>query len=180
MPKDAETSPGHATLDELSAYWRTASPRAAAERARRLGVRKVAGTYPWLSIWRAEGLAPPPRQHWEELKRPHKTVEDLAETLGRSARTARRRRHEKPDAEFPDPVEFGAHTRLWRAAQLSAWETGRRVPTYKQLADDRARTASPKPSDTRAAPAGEDCAAVFDPFAETAGCSARIPGKRSQ
>src|SRR6056297_4161925 len=60
--------PGHATLEELRVYWRMPSLRATRELARALGIVKVGDRYPWLSIWAAEGLAPPPRRHWSALK----------------------------------------------------------------------------------------------------------------
>jgi predicted DNA-binding transcriptional regulator AlpA len=167
MTSPETQDPGHATPEELCTYWRASSVRAAEERARRLGIRKAGQGYPWLSIWRAEGLAPPPRRQWAELKLPHKTMKDIAEMLGRSDRTARRRRHHKRDAEFPDPIVFGTRTLLWRAAQIKAWETGNPVPVYKTYL---------KPSRARVNVVGEAIAptphqvpapAIFNPFAET-------------
>jgi predicted DNA-binding transcriptional regulator AlpA len=173
-------APGHASPDELHAYWRTKSVRAAEERARRLGIRKTGLGYPWLLIWRAEGLAPPPERQWAELKLPHKTMSDIAEILGRSERTARRRRHHKPDAEFPDPIELGPKTHLWRASQIHAWETGRPVPVYKKYVrtnhrktDGIGEAIAPVP-DLIAAPV------IFNPFAETARFSAENHGFRTQ
>jgi len=56
---DTDPSPGHASIAELRDYWRLPSTRAARDRARRLGLTRVGKGYPWLSIWRAEGLHPP-------------------------------------------------------------------------------------------------------------------------
>lgn len=173
--------PGHASSDELHAYWRTKSVRTAEERARRLGIRKTGQGYPWLLIWRAEGLAPPQERQWAELKLPHKTTTDIAEVLGRSERTARRRRNHKPDAEFPDPIAFGPKTHLWRAAQIKAWETGSPVPVYKTYVKpsrgrvcDTREAVAPTPDDQVAAPA------IFNPFAETTQLTARNHGFRTQ
>jgi predicted DNA-binding transcriptional regulator AlpA len=172
--------PGHATPEELRTYWRAKSVRVAEERARQLGIRKTGHGYPWLSIWRAEGLAPPPKRQWAELKLPHKTMKDIAEVLGRSDRTARRRRHHKPDAEFPDPIVFGPKTHLWRAAQIKAWETGNPVPVYKTYVKpsrarvDVVREAIAPTPDQVPAPA------IFNPFAETAQFSAGNHGFRTQ
>ena len=172
--------PGHATPEELRTYWRAKSVRVAEERARQLGIRKTGHGYPWLSIWRAEGLAPPPERQWAELKLPHKTMKDIAEVLGRSDRTARRRRHHKPDAEFPDPIVFGPKTHLWRAAQIKAWETGNPVPVYKTYVKpgrprvDIVREAIAPTPDQFTAPA------IFNPFAETAQFSAVNHGFRTQ
>ena len=170
--------PGHATPEELRTYWRTSSLRAAEERARRLGVRKTGQGYPWLSIWRAEGLAPPPKRQWAELKLPHKTMKDIAEMLGRSDRTARRRRHHKRDAEFPDPIEFGPRTHLWRAAQIKAWETGNPVPVYKTYVKPN-RAAVRVDREPIATTADENPApAIFNPFAETTQLTAGNHGFR--
>ena len=175
--------PGHATDEELMAYWRTKSVRSARERARRLGIRRVGKGWPWLSIWRAEGIAPPARRHWEALKTPHKTIHDLPEILSCSDRTARRKRYNKPDASFPDPIEFGPKTRLWRAVQIEAWEQGRDVPVFARLPEPAPTAPCPivvsegPPTGAAAAPEVlQSCVATnasgdapfggFDPFAE--------------
>jgi hypothetical protein len=172
--------PGHASPDELHAYWRTKSVRAAEERARRLGIRKIGQGYPWLLIWRAEGLAPPPERQWAELKLSHKTMSDIAEVLGRSDRTARRRRHHKPDAEFPDPIVFGPKTHLWRAAQVRAWENGNPVPVYKRyVKPNRAKTDAIQVA-IAPTPDQVPVPAIFNPFAETAQFSDINHGFRTQ
>jgi hypothetical protein len=46
-PMNSDTDmPGHATDEELMAYWRTKSVRSARERARRLGIRRVGKGWP--------------------------------------------------------------------------------------------------------------------------------------
>lgn len=175
--------PGHATPEELRTYWRAKSVRVAEERARQLGIRKTGHGYPWLSIWRAEGLAPPPERQWAELKLPHKTMKDIAEVLGRSDRTARRRRHHKPDAEFPDPIEFGPKTRIWRAAQIDAWEKGRPVPVYNTYVRSNHRRLEEIAEREEAAARVPDqvpAPAIFNPFAETAQLTAGNHGFRTQ
>jgi hypothetical protein len=131
---DTHPSPGHASLAELRDYWRLPSTRAARDRARKLDLTRTGKGFPWLSVWRAEGLHQPPRRHWDALKRPHKTIGDLADVLGCSERNARRVLEKKPNAEFPDPIVFGPHQRCWRAVQLEAWERGDPVPTFRAAA----------------------------------------------
>lgn len=140
--------PGHATLEELTSYWRMPSERATLELARALGLRPVLEKYPWLAIWQAERLAPPPKKRWGELKHPHLTTIDLAELLGESERSARRREHAKPDASFPDPVPIRKRPKLWRAAQVHAWCAGLPVPVYplKSRTSQAGVGKSPKPS----------------------------------
>ena len=108
-----DQDPGYATLAELAAYWRMPSKRAARELARALGLRRVRGKFPWFAIWQAEWLAPPPKKRWDELKHPHLTTTDLAELLGESERSARRRDHAKrlvrrpPGPDLSGEVQIG-------------------------------------------------------------------------
>ncbi len=167
---DLSPGPGDATTSELRAYWRMRSDRAARELALKLGVRRVRGAYPWFAIWSGERLAPPPPSRWEELKRPHLTAQDLAEFLGESPRSARRRDHAKPDASFPDPVPLRTKPKLWRAAQVHVWRHGLPVPVYKTI---------PKKSSSSSIPEHEpSCVSDFKgfgPFAE-----ARSAAKRNR
>ena len=153
--------PGYATLKELMAYWRMPSERAARELARALGLRRVRGKYPWFAIWQAERLGVPPRKKWDELKLPHLNTTDLAEQLGESERSARRRDLAKPDAAFPDPVPIRKKPKLWRAAQVKAWCAGLPVPVYPI----RSRSAGAAKSEPGRPPSkhGYD---GFDPFAQ--------------
>ncbi|WP_141536266.1 hypothetical protein [Thioclava sp. ES.031] len=128
--KTNSKDPGSASVEELAKYWRLPSTRAARELARADGIRHVGGRYPWHSIWKAEGLAPPPRARWDELKLPHCTVDDVAGILGESPRSARRRGLAKPDSSFPDPIPLRKKPMLWRRAQLRAWQAGLPVPHY--------------------------------------------------
>ncbi|MBN9675963.1 hypothetical protein [Salipiger bermudensis] len=130
--KTDSKDPGSASAEELAKYWRLPSARAARELARKVGIRHVGGRYPWHAIWQAEGLAPPPRSRWDELKLPHCTADDVAGILGESPRSARRRRLAKPDASFPDPIPLRKKPMLWRRAQLRAWQAGLPVPHYKR------------------------------------------------
>jgi hypothetical protein len=125
--------PGSASDRDLAEYWRMPSTRSARELAKSVGVRRVNGRYLWYSIWKAEGLAPPPRSRWSELKLPHSKVEDVAAILGESTRSARRRGLAKPDASFPDPIPLRKKPMLWRTAQLRAWQAGLPVPHYQQV-----------------------------------------------
>lgn len=129
----SKRTPGSASLKELQAYWRMPSTRAARDLAVKFGVRKIAGQYPWLSIWASEYLAPPAAKHWDDLKRPHLNSTDMARILGSSPRTARRRDHHKPDSEFPDPVRLRKKPKLWRQVQVNAWAAGMPVPVYPTI-----------------------------------------------
>lgn len=153
--------PGYATLTELTAYWRMPSERAARELARTLALRRVRGKYPWFAIWQVERLAPPPRKRWDELKLPHLTTTDLAELLGESERSARRRDRAKPDAAFPDPVPIRNKPKLWRAAQVRAWCAGLPVPVYplRSRSAQIAKNRPPKAPSKRSFDG-------FDPFAQ--------------
>jgi predicted DNA-binding transcriptional regulator AlpA len=158
----AATNPDYATEDDLHAYWRTPSRRAARELARSLGIRLVRGGYPWPSVWAAEGLAVPPKNRWNELKLPHLTAEDLAKVLGESTRSARRRDCSKPDANFPDPVRLREKPKLWRSAQVNAWQAGLPVPAYKAVSNKRREIEAA----TRSSQIEESRSAIYNPFAE--------------
>lgn len=180
---DPHRDAGSATPEDLAEYWRMPSVRAARELARKLGVRRVRGRYPWFAIWQVEGLAPPARGRWEELKRPHLTATELAELLGESERSARRRDRAKPDASFPDPVPIRNKPKLWRRAQINAWCSGLPVPVYQALSKSRPseRTKPRHPSPTGATKG-------FDPFAEKRSAAtanrkmtaSTIPGKNDR
>jgi hypothetical protein len=140
---NSEPTPGSASLEELKAYWRMPSKRAARDLAVKLGVRRIAGEYPWLSIWACEHLAPPAAKHWDDLKRPHLTSADMAKVLGSSSRTACRRDHHKPDSEFPNLVRLRKKPKLWRRVQVYAWAAGMPVPVYTTI-PKRPRSINPK------------------------------------
>ncbi len=158
----SDTNPGCATTHDLHAYWRTPSPRAARELARSLGIRRVRDGYPWSAIWAAEGLALPPAKRWNELKLPHVTSAELAEILGESARSARRRDCFKPDASFPGPVPLRKKPKLWRSAQINAWQAGFPVPLYKAAPSKRTEIQTA----IRASQIEERSSEIYDPFAE--------------
>ncbi len=139
----SKRTPGSASLEELRAYWRMPSDRATRELAAKLGVRKINGRYPWLSIWASEYLAPPAAKHWDDLKRPHLNTSDMAEILKSSSRTACRRDHHRPDSEFPDPVRLRPTPKLWRVGQVYAWRAGMPVPVYKTISK-RPRSINPR------------------------------------
>lgn len=159
--KDVSSNPGSASAEELAKHWRLPSVRAARELARALGVRRVKGKYPWYSIWEIEGLAPPRRRLWDELKLPHSTTADVAEALGESERSGRRRGISKPDASFPDPIPLRKKPMLWRTPQLRAWQAGLPVPLY-QRASKKAPLASEAIRDHSQEPSCD----AYDPFAE--------------
>lgn len=158
MSKRAD-GPGDATLEELRTYWRMQSLRTTRELARAAGVVKVGDLYPWLSIWEAEGLAPPPRRHWSALKHPHLTAELLARVLGQSPRSARRRDLVKPDASFPDPVPIRPKPKLWRAVSVNAWAAGLPVPNFKLRSRNRLRVAGERNDNSEG-----HSETVFDPW----------------
>ncbi len=159
--KITSKNPGSASTEELFKYWRMPSKRAARELARKVGVRHVGGRYAWSSIWAAEGLAPPPRSRWDELKLPHCTADDVAGILGESPRSARRRNLVKPDASFPDPIPLRKKPMLWRTAQLRAWQAGLPVPNYR-FAPTKAPLST---EDPKALPEKPACD-TYNPFAE--------------
>lgn len=158
MSKSVEGA-GCATLEELRAYWRMPSLRATRELARVLGVIKTRSGYPWLSIWAAEGLAPPAQCHWSALKQPHLTAQLLADVLGESPRNSRRRDLNKPDATFPDPVPIRPKPKLWRAASVNAWAAGLPVPRFKLQRRKNAALSSEQKGDQNDVSEG-----VFDPW----------------
>jgi hypothetical protein len=158
-----QQDPGSATLEELRDYWRMPSLRATRELANRLGLRRVGKRYPWLAIWAVEGLAPPAPRHWEELKLPHMTTEDLADLLDGARRTAQRVDQKKPDASFPERLRFRDKPKLWRRAQVNYWAAGLPVPTYKTRS--ATRTAGPSKSRTAQVP-DRPPSEGFDPFDE--------------
>lgn len=156
-----DQDPGYATLKELTDYWRMPSERATRELARTLGLRRVRGRYPWFAIWQVEGLAPPSRRRWDELKRPHLTTAELAKLLDESERSARRRDAAKPDASFPDPLSIRKKPKLWRRAQVHAWCAGLPVPVYQTCSMSRPAEAKTPPEH-----ASKEAISVFDPFAQ--------------
>ncbi len=95
--KSVKNDPGSASTEDLAEYWRMSSVRATRELAGALGLQRIKGRFPWYSIWATEGLAPPRRNRWEDLKLPHSTAADVAEVPGESARSGRRRGVSKPD-----------------------------------------------------------------------------------
>ena len=171
MSKLSSPDPGCATLEELRAYWRMPSTRAARELARRKGVRRHRSLYPWFAIWAAEGLALPPRWAWDVLKLPHLTTEDLVARLKESVRTARRRDTAKPDASFPDPVALRRKPKLWRTVEVDRWIVGMPVPVFRRAGSGAAPEVKSSPS----APSRPETKG-FDPF-EMARASARRAGK---
>jgi len=158
--KTDSKDPGSASAEELAKYWRLPSARAARELARKVGIRHFGGRYPWHSIWQAEGLAPPPRSRWDELKLPHCTADDVAGILGESTRSAQRRGLAKPDASFPDPIPLRKKPMIWRRAQLRAWQAGLPVPHYKRAST----TAMRSPDATQSRQQKRACNS-FDPWA---------------
>ena len=159
--KSANDDPGSISTKELAEYWRMPSVRAARELARALGLRRVKGKFPWYSVWATEGLAPPRRNRWGELKLPHCTAVDVAETLGESVRSGRRRGISKPDPSFPDPIPLQKKPMLWRTAQLRAWQAGLPVPQYPVASTAARRTPKPLANRTQEAPSN-----TYNPFAE--------------
>ena len=157
-------TPGAATLDELRIYWRMPSQRATRELANRLGLRRIAGRYPWFAIWAAEGLAAPAPRLWAELKLPHMTTQDIAGLLQGSRRSAQRVDLKKPDASFPERLRFRSKPKLWRQAQVNAWAAGLPVPVCKQL-PDRPRRAPMAAATMKSQPAPKPSGA-FNPFFE--------------
>lgn len=154
-----ETGPGSATLDQLQIYWRMPSGRATRELARSLGVRRVAGAYPWFAIWAAEGLAVPNKKRWQELKQSHCTTADVAVLLKLSRRQAQRLDETKPDPTFPDALSIRDKPKLWRRAQVQLWRGGLPVPHYKTATSRRPCTAPPE----QPAPSPDRCEDVFNP-----------------
>ena len=151
---------GYATLEELRTYWRMPSLRATRELAKALGVIKLDNRYPWLSIWAAEGLAPPPARHWQDLKQPHLTSALLAQVLCESPRSARRRDRAKPDSSFPDPIAIRLKPKLWRSISVHLWAVGLPVPNFK-LRTNNLRQFAPSKAERRPILVSE---AVFDPW----------------
>lgn len=101
--KTNSKDPGSASAEELAMYWRLPTARAAGELARKIGVRNVGGRYAWSSIWAAEGLAPPPRSRWDELKLPHCRADDVAGILGESPRSGQATRLGQARCELSRP-----------------------------------------------------------------------------
>lgn len=123
--------PGNASVEQLQQYWRLSSPRAARELARKLGVLRIKGTYPWFAIWAAEGLAKPKSEHWRDLKKNHYTTTDVAKLLALSRRQAQRHDDKSAKPDFPDALPIREKPKLWRQAQVNAWISGLRVPRYR-------------------------------------------------
>lgn len=159
--KNASNYPGSASTEELAKYWRLPSVRAAHKLARALGVRRVRGKYSWYSIWAAEGLAPPGRRRWQELKLPHSTTVGVAEALGESARLGRRRGFSKPDARFPNSIPLRKKPMLWRTPQLLAWQVGLPIPFYKRVSIKASLSRDVEKDHPR-----ETNCDAYDPFAE--------------
>lgn len=166
--KKVKDDPGSATTKELAEYWRMPSGRAARELALALGLRRIEGKFPWYSVWAIEGLAPPPRYRWEELKLPHSTAGDVAEALGETIRSGRRRGVSKPDPSFPDPIPLRKKPILWRTAQLRAWQAGLPVPNYRVASTAARRTPKPLANRTQEPPSN-----TYNPFAEARSAATR-------
>lgn len=161
---DIDILTGTASLEELRCYWRLPTKRSARDLATQLGLRKIVGGYPWLGIWAVEGLAPPLKKQIKDLKLPHLRIEDLAELLGCSIRTAQRLDLNKPDASFPDRLTFRNKPKLWRQAPINAWCCGLPVPVYKARS---MKSASPGRKMERAGGAANKAVEpVFDPYEE--------------
>lgn len=161
-PVPAATSdPGRLNAVQLARYWRKESAAAAKRMASRFGIRCIAGRYPWMAIWSAEGLAAPPASSWRALQQSHLTTDDVAVLLACDARTIRRYAQNPPDSSFPPPVFETGKPLLWRTCQIHAYVTGRPVPRFR-----RARPVKT----TRVSPSGqapvprEPKANTFDPF----------------
>lgn len=122
---------GRITPEELAQYWRKDSVAAAKRMATKMGVRALKGSFPWLSIWMAEGLTIPPKTVWRELKQPLLTTDEVADLFGCDARTIRRYAI-SPPADFPLPVFATGKPWLWRASQIYAYISGREVPHYRR------------------------------------------------
>lgn len=122
---------GRISADELALYWRKESTAAAKRMAAQLGVRCVAGKYPWFSIWMAEGLAKPPKTAWKALQQRLLTTDDVAVLLACDARSIRRYALNPPDC-FPAPVFENGRPWLWRSSQVHAYVAGHQVPQYRR------------------------------------------------
>ena len=116
---------------QLAQYWRKESAAAAKRMASRLGIRCISGRYPWLAVWSAEGLAPPPASSWTALQQNHLMTDDVAGLLACDARTIRRYALNPPEG-FPPPVFESGKPWLWRACQIHAYVTGSPVPRFRR------------------------------------------------
>jgi hypothetical protein len=123
--------PGRIDSGRLAHYWRKESPSAAKRMASRFGIRCIAGQYPWLAIWSAEGLATPAASSWTVLQQSHLTTDDVAALLACEARTIRRYVLNPPDG-FPAPVFASGKPWLWRSGQIHAYVSGRSVPQFRR------------------------------------------------
>lgn len=136
--------PGNASVEQLQQYWRLSSPRAARELARKLGVRRIKGKFPWFAIWAAEGLAKPKSDNWRDLKMSHYTTADVAKLLALSRRQAQRHDDKSAKPDFPDALPIREKPKLWRQAQVNAWIGGLRVPRYRLAPREITRTVESK------------------------------------
>ena len=161
-PSVAPPDPGGISADLLAKYWRKESASAAKRMASRLGIRCVAGLYPWLAIWAGEGLAPPAKSYWKELQQDHLATEEVARLLRCDARTIRRYVLNPPDG-FPPPVFDSGKPWLWRPCQVYAYISGRSVPHFRRASPLKRPyvTAAHEASSPQAKRAGT---AIFNPF----------------
>lgn len=158
----APSDPGQIDAVQLAQYWRKESAAAAKRMASRLGIRRIAGKYPWLAVWSAEGLATPPASSWKVLQQSHLITEEVAALLACDARTIRRYVQNPPEG-FPSPVFESGKPWLWRTCQIHAYVTGRPVPRFRRALPVKAVRASSwdQPSEPRAPKAGAN---TFNPF----------------
>lgn len=131
LPPVMSLDPGRIDAAQLAQYWRKNSSSAAKSMASRLGVRRVAGLYPWLSIWAAEGLMLPTKTYWAAIQQNHLTTEEVATLLACDARTIRRYAQNPPEG-FPPPVFENGKPWLWRSCQIHAYVSGRPVPRFRR------------------------------------------------
>jgi hypothetical protein len=160
--KPALADPGGIDPAQLAQYWRKESAAAAKRMASRLDIRRIAGKYPWLAVWSAEGLATPPASSWTALQQSHLITEEVAALLACDARTIRRYVQNPPEG-FPPPVFESGKPWLWRTCQIHAYVTGRPVPRFRRAHPIKAVRASSwdQPPHASTPKAGED---TFNPF----------------
>jgi len=158
----APSDPGGIDADQLAQHWRKESAAAAKLMASRLGIRCIAGQYPWLAVWSAEELAIPPASSWAALQQRHLMTDEVAALLACDARTIQRYAQHPPEG-FPPPVFESGKPWLWRTCQIHAYVSGRPVPRFRRATPIKTTRVSSlnQPSEAHAPKA---ISSTFNPF----------------
>ncbi|MEY8798819.1 helix-turn-helix transcriptional regulator [Leisingera sp. XS_AS12] len=110
-----------ASIRELAAFFgigRAAIPALMG----RMGVPKRGRGYPWVRVWVALGVNPETVRDPAAIKAPLLDLKEVAEMLGESPKTVRRRSEgAHADKSLPAHVDLGPRKRMFFSCEIHAW-----------------------------------------------------------